>query len=106
MPTPRNDENLVERNVAARLALPSEDNEAAALRRAIVAKLAYTVGKDPVAARARDWFLATALAVRDRVIDRWMTTTRGLKAERRKHVYYLSLEFLVGRLLRDSLNNL
>ena len=98
--------NLVDEAVAAQLALPSQDADVGALRRDIVAKLAYSVGKDPVAASSRDWFLATALAVRDRVIDRWMTGTRAVKAEKRKRVYYLSLEFLIGRLLMDSLNNL
>lgn len=98
--------SLVDGGVAAQLALPAEDADVASLRRAIIAKLAYSVGKDPVAASARDWFLATALATRDRVIDRWMTSTRAVKAGRKKRVYYLSLEFLIGRLLMDSLNNL
>jgi len=92
--------------IALQIALPAQDEDIAALRRAIVAKLAYSVGKDPMAASERDWFLATALAVRDRVIERWMTSTRTTKQEKKKRVYYLSLEFLIGRLLMDSLNNL
>jgi len=98
--------SLVDGEIAAQLALPAEDADVAALRRVIVAKLAYGVGKDPVAASARDWYLATALATRDRMIDRWMTSTRTVKAEKKKRVYYLSLEFLIGRLLMDSLHNL
>ncbi|MBW8784052.1 MAG: glycogen/starch/alpha-glucan phosphorylase [Novosphingobium sp.] len=98
--------SIVDKGVAAQLRLPAEEAEIEALRRTIIAKLSYTVGKDPVAASARDWFIATALAVRDRVIDRWMTTTRATKAGKKKRVYYLSLEFLIGRLLMDSLNNL
>ncbi|MDP9413768.1 MAG: glycogen/starch/alpha-glucan family phosphorylase, partial [Pseudomonadota bacterium] len=86
--------------------MPSQDEDVATLRRAIVAKLAYSVGKDPVAASDRDWFMATALAVRDRIIERWMMSTRAVKAEKRKRVYYLSLEFLIGRLLLDSVHNL
>jgi starch phosphorylase len=97
---------LANEQVVSQIALPSQDEDVAALRRAIVAKLAYAVGKDPVAAGDRDWFMATALAVRDRIIDRWMTSTRASKAEKKKRVYYLSLEFLIGRLLLDSLNNL
>ncbi len=92
--------------VVSQIALPSQDEDVATLRRAIIAKLAYSVGKDPVAASDRDWFMATALAVRDRIIERWMTTTRAVKAEKRKRVYYLSLEFLMGRLLLDSVHNL
>lgn len=76
------------------------------LREAIVAKLTYSVGKDRTAASIRDWYVAAALAVRDRMIEHWMTSTRSTKAEKKKRVYYLSLEFLIGRLLMDSLNNL
>src|SRR5580658_7368468 len=93
-------------SVASRLALPAQDEDVAALRRAVIAKLTYAVGKDPVVATERDWFVATALSVRDRIVDRWMTSTRATHTEHRKRVYYLSLEFLIGRLLIDALNNL
>jgi len=63
--------------VASRLALPAQDEDVAALRRAVIAKLTYAVGKDPVVATERDWFVATALSVRDRIVDRWMTSTRA-----------------------------
>ena len=89
-----------------RLALPAQDEDVAALRRAIIAKLTYAVGKDPVVATERDWFVATALATRDRIVERWMPSTRSNYANNRKRVYYLSLEFLIGRLLNDSLTNL
>ena len=92
--------------VISRVALPMQDEDVAALRRAVVAKLTYSVGKDPLVATERDWFVATALAIRDRIVDRWMQSTRATYADQRKRVYYLSLEFLIGRLLIDSLNNL
>jgi hypothetical protein len=77
-----------------------------ALKRAIVEKLAYAIGKDPSHATDRDWFAAVALAVRERMVDRWMETTRAYHERDQKRVYYLSLEFLIGRLLRDGLGNL
>src|ERR1700677_4480015 len=89
-PTARN-------QVTRRLALPAQDEDVAALRRAIIAKLTYAVGKDPVVATERDWFVATALTVRDRIVDRWMVSTRATYEKHRKRVYYLSLEFLIGR---------
>ena len=92
--------------IAARIALPSSDEDVATLRRALVAKLAYAVGKDPIVASNHDWFIATALTVRDRIVDRWFPSTRAIYNEKRKRVYYLSLEFLIGRLLGDSLNSL
>ena len=92
---------------ASRIAIPAEDEDVAALRQSVVAKLTYAVGRDPVVATDRDWFMAAALAVRDHVVDRWMASTRSqLRHRQRKRVYYLSLEFLIGRLLRDALNNL
>jgi starch phosphorylase len=94
------------RRVAARIALPAQDEDVAALRRAVIAKLTYVVGKDPVVATERDWFVATAMSARDRIVDRWMMSTRATYEKNRKRVYYLSLEFLIGRLLIDSLNNM
>jgi starch phosphorylase len=83
-----------------------EDDDVIELREAVLAKLTYAIGKDPEAARPHDWFVATALAVRDRMVDRWMATTRQTYAEKRKRVYYLSVEYLIGRLLFDALGNL
>jgi glycogen phosphorylase len=76
------------------------------MKTAILGKLLYAVGKDPAHATTHDWFFATALAIRDRMVDAWMGSTRDIYEARRKRVYYLSLEFLIGRLLADSLNNL
>ena len=76
-----------------------------AFRRAILAKLAYAVGKDPAHATDRDWFVATALTVRDHAVDHW-TACKARNQAARKQVCYLSLEFLIGRLLSDTLNNL
>ena len=50
--------------------------------------------------------MAAALAVRDHVLERWLASTRTNYVSQGKRVYYLSLEFLIGRLLHDSLNNL
>jgi starch phosphorylase len=83
---------------------PTQD--VAALRQAVVAQLNYAVGKDPETATQRDWFIATAYAVRDRMVDGWMPSNRAARVERHKQVHYLSLEFLIGRLLFDSLTNL
>ena len=68
--------------------------------------LVHRIGKDARAAQSHDWLDATIYAVRDRVIERWMASTRAAHAAGAKRVYYLSLEFLVGRLLRDALSNL
>src|SRR5690606_13436659 len=76
------------------------------LRNEILEKLTYSVGKDPIVARNNDWLTATILTVRDRVIDQWMESSRDTWRTSKKRVYYLSLEFLIGRLMRDAISNL
>src|SRR3954467_4662370 len=83
-----------------------DDAEIEAFKASVLAKLALMVGKDGDAATPRDWFVATALALRDRVVHRWLAVNRASHAEGKKHVYYLSLEFLIGRLFADVVENL
>ncbi len=80
--------------------------DAETIRAEILEKLAYSIGKDPAVAKRHDWLQATVLALRDRIIDRWMDSTKRAYQTKSKRVYYLSLEFLIGRLLRDALSNL
>ena len=82
------------------------DAEVADFRAAVLAKLTYAVGKDPDHAFDHDWFEAIALAARDHMVEHWMDHTRQIYRKGQKRVYYLSLEFLIGRLLYDSLSNL
>lgn len=86
--------------------LASHGLDREALKRSFLEWLVYSVGKDTGHATRRDWFASVALAVRDRVVDRWMETTRGYYERDQKRVYYLSLEFLIGRLLHSSMSNL
>ena len=79
-----------------------------ALRETVQAKLAYAVGKTIPDASQHDWFLATAYTVRDHIVEGWQDSYRKANANAgaTKRVYYMSLEFLVGRLLFDALMNL
>jgi starch phosphorylase len=80
--------------------------DAAALRRSIAHRLTYTIGKDPITATTRDWQHALAYVVRDRLTTQWMRTMRTIYRTGPKRVYYLSLEYLTGRLLHNSLLNM
>ncbi len=84
-----------------RIALSSDD-----IKSLILSKLTYAIGKDRVMAKRHDWLNATILALRDHIIDQWMASTRAAYTAKAKRVYYLSLEFLIGRLLQDALSNL
>jgi glycogen phosphorylase len=79
---------------------------AAELRGAVLEKLTRDVGKTPDHATPRDWFLAVAFATRDIIVGRWLESLNAVYVDGRKRVYYLSLEFLIGRMLFDALTNL
>jgi glycogen phosphorylase len=85
---------------------PVSEEDVRAFSSTVLAKLTLAVGKDAPAATERDWFVAAALALRDRVIHRWLAAERASHAKGRKRVYYLSLEFLIGRLFTDVVENL
>ena len=80
--------------------------DVAELRSAILGKLMYQVGKDAEHASDRDWFLATAYALRDQITRRWVASTQDTYERERKRVYYFSVEFLIGRLMSDSMSNM
>ncbi|WP_347304443.1 glycogen/starch/alpha-glucan phosphorylase [Croceibacterium sp. TMG7-5b_MA50] len=73
---------------------------------AIARTLLHRMGKQPAEALPRDWLDATILTVRDEIVERWVETTLATQRRALKQVNYLSLEFLVGRLLSDALRNL
>ena len=80
---------------------PGRDLES--LKHAIANKLMFTVGKDPKVARPEDWLNAAAFAVRDQLVERWMKTTRTQYAQDAKRVYYMSMEFLIGRTFGNAM---
>ena len=82
------------------------DMTPASLSTDMLRHLQFSFGKDPAHAHLRDWRLALSLAVRDRIVEPWFHAIRTAEAEKHKRVYYLSLEFLIGRLLEDAIVNL
>ena len=78
-------------------------NTVEALRRSIVERLVYSVGKDFETATQRDWMFAVFHAVRDRIVKRWRETLQQSREHNAKRVYYLSMEYLTGRALVNAL---
>ena len=83
-----------------------DDSELADIRGAILSKIALVAGKEPERATPHDWFVAAALTLRDRIVHQWLQTERESRRTGKKRVYYLSLEFLIGRLFCDALGNM
>ncbi|MBI2895940.1 MAG: glycogen/starch/alpha-glucan phosphorylase [Deltaproteobacteria bacterium] len=77
-----------------------------ALRRAFLDHLTFSQAKDDHTATPRDRFIALALAVRDRLVHRWIRTQKAYYRANPKRVYYLSLEYLMGRALGNNMLNL
>ena len=72
----------------------------------ILRHLRYSLGKDTGHASVYDWRMALSLALRDRMVDPWFDSTRATYGQSAKRVYYLSMEFLIGRLIEDMARNL
>src|SRR5882672_9219550 len=92
--------------VSSSPAAPPTEEDIDDVKSAVLAKLTLSVGKDPASATDRDWFVAAALTARDRIIHSWLAADRMSRGQGRKRVYYLSLEFLIGRLFGDVMGNL
>jgi len=74
-----------------------------ALKHSIAYKLMFTIGKDPSVANRHEWLNATLLAVKDRMVERWLRSNRAQLSQDVRQVYYLSMEFLLGRTLSNAL---
>jgi starch phosphorylase len=85
---------------------PDSETVVAELQRTITHHLLSFLGRDPARAGDRDLCKAISYVMRDNLIERWIETQKSYYDRHQKRVYYLSLEFLVGRSLGNSMINL
>lgn len=76
------------------------------MRARIAQHLTFTIGKDKAHASLYDWRMAVSYTVRDLIVEPWFAATRRTYEAQGKRVYYLSMEFLIGRILEDAMINL
>jgi len=90
------------------VAIPNEELpvDRSALKRSFIDHILHTQGRHPSAATDFDQYIGAARTTRDRMADRWTRTWHQVVVRQPKRVYYLSMEYLLGRLLEDGLHNL
>jgi len=85
---------------------PLKRNDADSLALSFVNQLEFSLAKDEYSSTPHDLFRALALTVRDRLVERWIETQQTYYKKTPKRIYYLSLEFLMGRMLGNAIMNL
>eukprot|EP00899_Mesostigma_viride_P001932 jgi/Mesvir1/1173/Mv17670-RA.2 len=76
------------------------------IQRSLVTHVEYTLARRRYKFNDNNFYMATAHSLRDRLIERWTDTHQFLNKKDVKRVYYLSMEFLVGRSLQNTMYNL
>ncbi|MCU0792960.1 MAG: glycogen/starch/alpha-glucan phosphorylase [Opitutaceae bacterium] len=84
---------------------PEGAADSAKFKQAILRNLTYTLARDQGSATLRDWWLATAGAVREQILARLIATQAVHNKNNVRRLYYLSLEYLMGRLTENNLQN-
>ena len=81
------------------------EKSATSMKESILHQLKFSLAHDVHSATKRDWWLATSKAVQERIIERMIATQAVHNQQDVRRVYYLSLEFLMGRLFSNGLYN-
>jgi len=84
----------------------TEHPDYAEVHAAVCHHILSSQGRDPERANKRDIYKSLAYTMRDQLVERWINTQQSYYKSQRKRVYYLSLEFLIGRSLGNSLINM
>ncbi|MFA5257970.1 MAG: glycogen/starch/alpha-glucan phosphorylase, partial [Opitutales bacterium] len=75
------------------------------IRSSILNHLKYSLARDTGSATKRDWWIATSRAVQDRILERFIATMAAQTDGNARRLYYLSLEYLMGRMLHNNIVN-
>ena len=96
---------VVKKKTAVKQAKKKTAVEPQPMKEAILGHLRLTLAHDPSIATSRDWWTCISLAVRDRMVTNMIDTQATHFKKRTRRVYYLSLEYLMGRMLVNNMYN-
>lgn len=96
---------VVKKKTTAKQAKKKTAVEPQPMKEAILGHLRLTLAHDPSIATSRDWWTCISLAVRDRMVTNMIDTQATHFKKRTRRVYYLSLEYLMGRMLVNNMHN-
>jgi starch phosphorylase len=83
-----------------------KDNDIPSLQESFVEHLEFSLAKDKYSATRLDYFKALALTIRDRLFEKWIETQQSYYDSDVKRVYYISMEYTLGRTVENALMNL
>jgi starch phosphorylase len=81
------------------------DNSTEGIKTAILHHLKYSLARDPSTATGRDWLSAVSRTTQDRIVEKMIATQAAHANGDARRVYYMSLEYLMGRLLGNNIHN-
>lgn len=81
-------------------------NDIPSLQESFVNHLEYSQAKDRYSATHRDFYKSLAYTIRDRLFERWIATQQNYYKKDAKRIYYISMEYMMGRMLTNALVNL
>lgn len=84
---------------------PAGAADTAKFKQSILRHLTYTLARDTHTAQPRDWWISTAMAVREHILARLIVTQGVHNNQNVRRLYYFSLEYLMGRLMENNLHN-
>ncbi|HEU5079450.1 MAG TPA: glycogen/starch/alpha-glucan phosphorylase [Opitutaceae bacterium] len=104
-PSPASLKPLVTDETVAETALTVGAADTTKFKQSILRHLTYTLARDHHTAKPRDWWIATAMAVREQILARLIVTQGVHNQKNVRRLYYFSLEYLMGRLMENVLYN-
>lgn len=81
-------------------------NDVESLQEAFIDHLEFSLAKDKYSATQLDYFKALALTIRDRLFEKWIETQQSYYDQDAKRIYYISMEYMLGRTVDNALMNL